>query len=1278
MNLLDNWQIAGGNRTNNSELMIYDYDSEFGGLPSLTSLSAGVRYRNPITKNFYNKVFNPVDRWQISENDKIGKALTKKFLKRAMMKPFAFYNGMTMEDPVSKYNDQIWETLRAMGFEDWLRRAGQRQMVHGWQITKPEIEQNEEGEILSIDFSNVIGEHEIWESRGLFFDRYNISDVINRDRAIANGSELPKIKLNQIKDIRVNKKPILPLFRNSEHLYRTYETWPMSECFHTTQGGYHEGLGDSTFAAVFDSIVKLAEQSDNNHFRQGIWAQALVGDDWKPDQIRKFVQNALYALNNKQLFVSKVILDDEGKPTSLPLLQFSNTVQDGNPSKSSSGGGGLISELSSEWASLCLDTGYSIRFFTGHPGGALAAASEDTLADVKNDIANFSTISKELIIPFLKLLQQYGILEAPPVEGSEEGLNFDKVIIKSWWEIELDKIQLQQVGEDAAQNTEKEGETKKEDKKEDKKNEGTLANPVIINLPLKDHKEDPSKIKHGHQIVLDHEEDKKHEKELPTDKKLNHIEIFKQLHESRLNEVINEISKFMVLNGAIGIEEVDKEYFERFNKVEYMEGDYEETETKDIRIEHLHVNKDFDLADPKLISLEELFEKDDDPHKTLKALEPIVINEEYEILDGNHRVFLFKKKMMDYLKIKCIIKKRKEKLNYSMPFTPMSSSTVRGAAVDDKNLYVQFHSQSGGGYKYQFSDDTAAMKGYQELAASTSKGGYVWSNLKGGKTGPAWGTGKPTPGGTTSSIVPYDKVGRLPNLGYFGRGATEGHKGFRAEAEELRELKMKGIAQTAQEAGESTTILGEKHEWTPDHPDLKTEPLGNKRAYYPHEMGKPDKTKSDFYSEKNLYGAVKPKLKTPTIYPGTPKRTGKAGAPKKGKTGFQQMKEQHSQGQQEIKDVTAKKELDKGLQVAQKEFERKKGIEDTFEKNQPKKKEGLGTKVEPLAEGFKPKMEQFSDESRTKATDELKSIFAKRKKNSSEYFEIEKWFQRVIESEEAHYGRQLGLEIKEIKNSYPELLRDSIETYLDNPNNASKVVKHSKTTIYNKFVNNEGNFQRYNRFTPTLEKEDDEYWYAIVNGMSKTNPFHYLERGQIVTEYQCEEDIRNNVGADVPLGIYHDLEKGSINLPDWQVVGRFNVLMYDEENGVEVTKIKTNKRLVKEYFDNMGEHDWITESYEAGVVPDVSTSYNTDVKVKTLNDGTKVRLQTNFVLKSVSYVPRGNCSGDYCTGEIVRMNSSVIEQIKTELEKIVKKIGVKKYSFDDLLNLAVKEVKKKK
>ena len=124
---------------------------------------------------------------------------------------------------------------------------------------------------------------------------------------------------------------------------------------------------------------------------------------------------------------------------------------------------------------------------------------------------------------------------------------------------------------------------------------------------------------------------------------------------------------------------------------------------------------------------------------------------------------------------KLYLKKISEDAFY--PETAVGSSVVMSKALRQKNFYVRFKSSPDYMYKYSFSTPEKALNAFLGMSAGSpeepvhggegSPGRFVWKNLRGKTLGPVFGNPKKlTPGGTSASLVPYDKMryGRITKI----------------------------------------------------------------------------------------------------------------------------------------------------------------------------------------------------------------------------------------------------------------------------------------------------------------------------------------------------------------------------------------------------------------------------------------------------------------------------------------------------------------------------------
>lgn len=130
-------------------------------------------------------------------------------------------------------------------------------------------------------------------------------------------------------------------------------------------------------------------------------------------------------------------------------------------------------------------------------------------------------------------------------------------------------------------------------------------------------------------------------------------------------------------------------------------------------------------------------------------------------------------------------------------------------------------------------------------------------------------------------------------------------------------------------------------------------------------------------------------------------------------------------------------------------------------------------------------------------------------------------------------------------------------------------------------------------------------------------------------EYICARDYKLNIGKTVPLGIYHNLEEpGNVELPDWQIIGTHEVLGWDDDLGGEIAKNDYDIDKIDAFFKIRNERNWIWKDYlSKDMEPPISGAYTCNVPDKKYNDK---YWQINIDLKSMSFVPDGNCPWDVC------------------------------------------------
>lgn len=1408
--LLSNWELKTP-RLNYADSGSFEPD--FARSRYLNGTSMGTRYRNPIVNRAWNVISNPLHRWYMAQYDKIGKRLTFKFIQRGFSKPFHFYDTDDIYATKTKWSDEVNSRLKSIKAYDWFKKAGVRHLVHGYQATKLEwiltpiygADPNDPTNMKitsytkTLSFDQCYSDHEFHQilpnNAGTeVFKRATQSDVDEVTKRIEKGEKIEPIKLNDILEIQVRFRPELPLLRGYGRMNYVTETWKRGQFF-MTQSGVNDNnseYGESVFSAIWEAMVKLAEKSENDHFRQSLFAQVRLNPEWKGQTARSqnFVRNALFAINNGQVFASHPYIDQDGKVTDVPNIQIQNQVRDSQPTRASHAGIGAL--LDSDWASITVESGYSIKYFMGDPAGAMEAGQVDALGDLVNDIANFGYLANDMIIPFLKLLTKFGVFQdILPADH-----DWDDYTIKSWWQVEYENkqkalfeashyasgISVSPSGGEKPMIPKMPTDRKNEDddfelspsvwnaydeqiskvtgisldrlnscpievksrmireiknmvwvdddeepdeyltseeeeyfkdfldlidgiddesiiedllnsegvsdwiacclRKHGPKGDGSMTKAQCIAAAYSHEKQNetiekrPSQIEKGKQKV-EYGSAKKLQsyigkiRNLPSQECKRKVKaMIKKLYPDRDNQAIQKQASKICKGSKGGTQKkeggdkaVHVEGYQRDgdnvtthsrSKPHYTDHDvsvsgYErdghhvsgykrypqkstetkrnESEIKEVTyilngyflekgakvenlgnrlniefnldnyekdgevednypLDELNINKMVDPTDPKTVELIKFFKGD--YTKTPKDLPPLIVDgESMDILDGNHRAFVYHTLYFDFAPVQFMKKKEDAKDVYSltikqnliMPMTPVASSYVRGVGISDTKLIVQFHKSSGSPgsgstYAYEFGDPEKAESEYRDMLGATSKGGFVWDRLRGDTIGPAWGTGNPTPGGTTASLVPYEKMGRTPV------GLEGGYKEYQAKAEELRDWKM-------------------------TEPLPSGEVLGKKRAYYPEQVGLERFKPTEFYTDKYQKG-----------YPPNVKAQMKPG----------------TMGEAEI--TLGKKG--------------KKGGEGSV---------GRPTKGKPFFQYQKDIMKDISQmlPDAYKIYEEAHKV----KTNEANYLGF-----NINED----YGIVYGIPM--VPKEVPEEFNQSdLEYWFRNPTQAVKLLGGSRSKYYQQLEPVET--IRYNRYTPKYDGEDAENWYAIVNGFSHTNAFRYLVNGRVQVEYQCPDFIKQQVGKEVPLGIYHNKEDpNSVDLPDWQVVGSYKVLGYDE--GEDVARLRVNKKRVEEFFKEYEETDWVTPIFKEGKVPDISTAYPATVKY---NSDLKKFIQTNFELHSVSIVEKGNCSTPFCTGELVKLNGALKKCISDkipELSKRLKQQGTT-LSMDEIIDMATEQ-----
>lgn len=401
---------------------------------------SGQRYRDPIVSNSFNNIADPWHRWYLATESKF-KAIWVNFVQKCFEGEFGFYDKADATGrPI---HPEILDLLNELDAKAYLHEAALRMLIHGWQVTRPRILRKGDT-VVGLDLSRCFSGHEIPVN---YMIRANKGHVMSYDAYLENHPELQEkarpLKLNDIVQYRVSYVPRLPMFQHEGGMQHVLEYFGRNEAFHTTLGGWNYGMGYSELMGAFDCIYKILEQSDDNQLRQSIFFKAILNPDWSEEEAKEYIDGWIESYNKRKVFGYWPRLNQNGEiDDKAPDIRALNQGPDA-PARTSGGSGGMMSDLNSEWAMLCMVMGYTIRYFTGNPGGAESAAWVDVDQDMRNDIRRFNLISVYLIKPFLKFLQRIKLID--------ESVDLNKVYIKSTWQIKFETEESIDIGIKAGQ-----------------------------------------------------------------------------------------------------------------------------------------------------------------------------------------------------------------------------------------------------------------------------------------------------------------------------------------------------------------------------------------------------------------------------------------------------------------------------------------------------------------------------------------------------------------------------------------------------------------------------------------------------------------------------------------------------------------------------------------------------------------------------------------------------------------------------------------------------------
>jgi len=377
------------------------------GLPAESVITGSRdRYTDPLIEYKYHEVTSPGDREEVSASDPIAHILTWGFGQRAWSKYPKFYASDELRDEEIGQNTR--QMLKMFNIHEPGTVAWAVAFIHGWSVTIFNTDENGE-----LDYF-------------IFSEKECRSENFIRDP-----------QTNRVIGWHVYLRTRLPFNRPIRQTYNTTHRTYMRDdpgVVYLTIGDEKRswGFGYSDLEPTWDSITKLREESHSNHFRTRVFPLSVVPGNWKKPQIEEYMKNVA-KMDMMNALTVKSGKDSQGNL--VPELPAFNWISPGTSasSKSSSGGGGVFSDLSSEWVRLCGQTHHSIRYFTGNPGGALAAAEVDQEQDSIADIEKWN-MAREWLTKVIEFLIESGA-ESDLPEG---------FVVKSHWEWERDEMLNQQ------------------------------------------------------------------------------------------------------------------------------------------------------------------------------------------------------------------------------------------------------------------------------------------------------------------------------------------------------------------------------------------------------------------------------------------------------------------------------------------------------------------------------------------------------------------------------------------------------------------------------------------------------------------------------------------------------------------------------------------------------------------------------------------------------------------------------------------------------------------
>lgn len=1129
------------------------------------------RYVDPLVLNKFHNKQVAMMREVVAEADPIASVLTHHFSEASWAKMPKFYESDQLDSP------EIMQDLRAMlklfKFQEYGKDVFLKGQTHGWWIMYPFVDEETQ-----VPLMEIYSEYEC-EAKYIHYDLQN------------------NILWYQIVYIpRVG-------FSRQTNLRQVNRHFAKEQVMHGTRGTWRYGFGYSVLESSWDAITKLREESHTNAFKQKIMPIVRVPDEWEKEQINEFM-TVLSKMDTMSGMVLKAAIDPgSGEYSDLPTVNYA-TPANQTPSKSGQGGGGSVSDLSSEWSRLTAATRRSVAYFVG--GGALsasrAAAGVDSLDDVDEDIIDFNLYIDEFIIPFVRWFAELIGYTLP-----------DSFTVKGWWEWTRDealynKVLQEQQQQEAAMAKIQGDQLSNADRKNLRRQNMKYSHSALKKIS-EAHPELQSKFETDDDFITIYHTDtaeriKQFEEEgyIPSDtfwtinrpNKFGEKTISLQIEKERAKEMFAEDPAEE--NGEL----VESEWLSH-DQIYALE-DLDFTSDPDIK-KHNPNNKSESKGDSDKTpgehskfwgvygSHKKQGESDQQAYENTKRelnnsmdkTELLSLMKDLARLpDTNPQDQLIQNKLNQKLKestdpqkaamdvVKEIVNEHNNQIvqanldycirnNLNMPMAAVASSTVKGVGLFENKVLVEYHNPTSQGhskYAYDLGSEEKAQQSWSDLMQATSKGGYIWDNFRGDKIGPAYGTGSPTPGGTYASLVPYEPYTRNP-VGFIG---APDRATFEEQASELQKFKMESV-------GPSGSVLG------------------SERYAQPEARGFQSMQPSVFYTEAEMRGG-EPSTRDPNLTqaPSTsPMQQTQGLTPMTTIGEYKGLVSDNPSTQTSAKPAYAAGSFIYGPTGTPQAYEQR-----------PK---GMKTKTEATTGGM--------------GIDDTMGGFPS------------------------------------IWNVSAKNIKPNIGFQIDNPKEIDpKFYLHPLLQQYGSAYAIRKNLHIGDKKVALLLEEEDKdcdriNMAALATAMNTQNPFVYRVGDGYRIEYICPDSLKQLEGVEVPFGVWHNLDnEESATLPDWQIIGTYKVDSITGEKDLSTIKYfddwesRTSKILDKlketAYYHDKQIKDWVDhyiENVKKGVHGDISTGIVTDVKYSKEKNKW---IQTNIRLKSVSAVPMGNCTKPFC------------------------------------------------